>query len=180
MATLPPGDPGGEDPPPNIDLTNLRSVQPAAAPVTASISTVDLTGAREALPSSAPVRRTPMSELEQAAVWLAAGVLAMILSVMAAVLVFAAMGEFSTVQAEIANLQKALDAATQSYITSKTPEALDRVNQMALRIRELRQDARKVWFDFAQLLLVNVLLPVLTSILGYVFGTMRATKPEEK
>jgi hypothetical protein len=99
---------------------------------------------------------------------------------MAAVLSSAAVGEFSNVQAEIANLQRALDAATQSYITSKTPEALDRVNQMALRIRELRQDARKVWFDFAQLLLVNVLLPVLTSILGYVFGTMRATKPEEK
>jgi len=118
-----------------------------------------------------------MSELEQAAVWLAAAVLVMILLVMAAVIASAAVSEFGKSQADIANLQKMLDTATQSYLAEKTPEALERANQLALRIRELRQDARKVWFDFAQLLLINVLLPVLTSILGYVFGTMRGHKP---
>jgi hypothetical protein len=122
-----------------------------------------------------------MSELEFSAVALAFTVLALMGLIAAALLYSVHQGEFSATTPEVATVQKLLDHAEQQYRTASSPEALERSTQLLGKLTEGRQAARKVWFDFAQLLLLNLLLPVLTAILGYVFGTMRAgsKKPDE-
>jgi len=117
-----------------------------------------------------------MSELEFSAVALAFFVLVLIGLIAAALLYASYQGEFTAAAPEVATVQKLLDHAEQQYRAASSPETLDRSARLLAQLTENRQAARKVWFDFAQILLLNLLLPVLTAILGYVFGTMRTDK----
>ena len=54
-----------------------------------------------------------------------------------------------------------------------SPEALAEINNLAQTLESQRLSFRTFWFDTLQLILLNVLFPTLTALLGYVFGTSR-------
>lgn len=142
---------------------------------------VDVGSARAIEPGQAPVSRPRMSELEWAAVYLAAGVLGFMFVVAIALLTGAFTSEFATATSpEIVTVQNLLVRAEAQYAAASSPETLDRASQLLGQMKESRRESRKVWLDLAQLLLLNLLLPVLTAILGYVFGTMNTkSRPQD-
>ena len=82
-----------------------------------------------------------------------------------------ALSELHYVPADIAALEKIL--ANIGAIEKPTSDDLKRAVDLASSIKELRKAGRDFWTSIAQLLLLNILIPVLTSILGYIFGSSR-------
>jgi len=54
-------------------------------------------------------------------------------------------------------------------------EKLRTFTEFAKEVNEHRQTFRTFWLQLAQLILLNLLLPLLTALLGYIFGTTRTT-----
>ena len=63
----------------------------------------------------------------------------------------------------------ALGAATMA-------STLQMASESATKLNEHRQSLHQFWLQAAQLILLNLLLPVLTAILGYTFGTQQSQK----
>ena len=51
------------------------------------------------------------------------------------------------------------------------PLARKDLQDLSRQIVDAKQAERSFWMQFSQMILLNLLLPVLTAILGYVFGT---------
>ena len=102
---------------------------------------------------------------------LAIGVLTLI-AVLSLVLVGCiAVSELHHVPADISALEKIL--SNLSAIEKPASDDVKRALDIAASIKEMRKAGREFWMSIAQLLLLNILIPVLTSILGYVFGSSR-------
>ncbi len=54
-------------------------------------------------------------------------------------------------------------------------EKLHALTEFAKEVNEHRQTFRTFWLQLAQLILLNLLLPLLTALLGYIFGITRTT-----
>jgi hypothetical protein len=144
--------------------------------VPAPFPRVNVSDAQPIAPPTAPVFRSPMSELEMAAVSLARWVLGLILIFGLGAFVAVAIGEYFAAPKEVESAQQILrTVAAQSTAASAPPGTLVQVDRLLTTIAEQREKARRVWIDLAQMLLLNLLLPVLTAILGYVFGAMKAS-----
>jgi hypothetical protein len=60
-----------------------------------------------------------------------------------------------------------------------TPASADQVRimgELAKQIGEQRQAFRTFWLQTAQLVLLNLLLPLVTALLGYIFGTTQVAR----
>jgi hypothetical protein len=67
---------------------------------------------------------------------------------------------------------KLLEYCQQELLSDKTEEVKSiRAKELIEKIREDQIEFRKFLKDMVQLILLNALLPVLTALLGYVFGT---------
>lgn len=70
---------------------------------------------------------------------------------------------------------KSLSLAETSYSQLSNPgtstETATAVKELIDQIDAQRKAFREFWHEFAQMVLLNLLLPVLTAILGYVFGS---------
>jgi hypothetical protein len=119
-------------------------------PVPASL---DLNQASEVTPARAPVG-APLSGKERAGVNLTWGVLGIVAVYLVVVLVF------------LWRRESALEISLPSSGGAVAADTL-RFRLMAAE----RTAFRAFWLDMVQMVLVNVLLPVLTALLGYVFGT---------
>lgn len=53
----------------------------------------------------------------------------------------------------------------------------DNIQALAKTMTDERTAYRAFWIQVAQLILINLLLPILTALLGYVFGTQQGAKP---
>lgn len=116
---------------------------------------IDVEQAKPVSPEPAPpVQLDPLAE---AGVTLAKWVLVIISGVLAVLFVLLAINEFYTP-----------DFLTDAYSKASTGADSD---ALITKILEARAAARDFWFKMAQLVLLNLLLPVLTAILGYVFGS---------
>lgn len=60
------------------------------------------------------------------------------------------------------------------------PEARKDLLELTRQIVEAKQSQRSFWMQFSQMILLNLLLPVLTAVLGYVFGSNLTAKGENK
>ncbi len=102
---------------------------------------------------------------------LAIGVLLLIAMLSLILVGCIAVNELHHVPADISALEKIL--SNLSAIEKPTSDDVKRALDIALTIKEMRRAGREFWTSIAQLLLLNILIPVLTSILGYVFGSSR-------
>lgn len=136
-----------------------------------SPSTLDLSQVRQVEPP--PVRQVPMPHLQKHGVRLAWGVLGGIGLFGLILLACVAANEFGAPSREV---ETAINMAQQSLAHCAqpcNPESVQKVSDLMAKIAESKRASRDFWISFSQFILLNLLLPVLTSILGYVFGTTK-------
>lgn len=71
-------------------------------------------------------------------------------------------------------------AAALPASSPELPEARKDLQELARQIADAKQAQRSFWMQFSQMILLNLLLPVLTAILGYVFGANNASTTDSK
>ena len=113
---------------------------------------IDVKAATEVTPKSAPVSRS-LSGKEQAGVNLTWGVLVLIGIFLAVIILILWTNESRSAALSGQLLQASKDTA---FMTAVETE---------------RAAFRTFWLEITRTILLNVLLPVLTALLGYVFGT---------
>ena len=133
---------------------------------------VVLKNSESRVPIEVPVK--PMSELERQGVELAQRVLWIIAAITLALLLLIAGSEFISAQPESETIRKLVEEAAKQYISSGSNDALNNANTLIGRLSETRRASRDFWLSIGQFLLLNLLLPVLTSILGFIFGTIKS------
>ena len=153
-----------------LDLSAAKEVTPVSPdieePATLGNTMPAVVGAEDVVPAPAPVSDAPpLSEKEKAGVWLTWGVLVIIAFFIAAVLVAVWHYETVTTLARLISDMK-LDP-------SQTLTDGSKLQPLADNLEAQRQSYRTFIVDFVQMILLNVLFPILTALLGYVFGTTR-------
>jgi hypothetical protein len=110
-----------------------------------------------------------MSELQKAGVGLALQVIALIGIIGGVLLGIIAVSELVRTPPEVATVERLLQQTT-ACGNSCSEESLKRASELLIRLVEFKRSSRDFWISLSQLFLLNLLLPVLTAILGYVFG----------
>lgn len=128
---------------------------------------IDLALAQTVTPPLAPEPK--LDPLSSAGVDLAKRVLWIITACFFALVALLVWGEAYTPQL-LEEGHRALIAQHQKAPSAETAKALEASIQ---RLVDARKAFREFWFQFAQMILLNLLLPVLTAILGYIFGSRR-------
>ncbi|MBQ4838027.1 MULTISPECIES: hypothetical protein [Pseudoalteromonas] len=120
---------------------------------------IDLASAQDYTPEDAPVSE-PLTGKEKAGVKLTWGIISILIGFLVVILSIFMWGEYQ--------FFTAMRDTQQLMLTNKltSSDFLDQLTQQ-------RNDFRAFWFDTLQLILLNVLFPTLTALLGYVFGTSR-------
>ena len=74
----------------------------------------------------------------------------------------------------------ALTEATNSLLKQPggSAEQLHQLSEIIHQLADQRAAFRAFWLQMAQLILLNLLLPLLTALLGYIFGTTRTGREE--
>lgn len=112
--------------------------------------------AQPAQPAQAPVSDPPLPAIQRAGVYLTWGVLGLITLFLLVMLVY-----LWTREPAVGALARGASA------TGTAPP-----DTVAFRLHATDQAAfREFWLKIVQMVLLNVLLPVLTALLGYIFGT---------
>ncbi len=125
---------------------------------------IDLEGIQDITPAEAPVAEPQaITGKEKAGVSLTWGIIWILVGFVVFFLLIFWWGEvqFLVGLNQLDNLQ------------DLSPEALAEINKLAETLDSQRSSFRTFWFDTLQLILLNVLFPTLTALLGYVFGTSR-------
>jgi hypothetical protein len=115
-----------------------------------------------------------LTGLQRSGVRLATWVLCMIGVLAMLLLSLIAISEYFVRPPEVATTQLLIQHAAQHYATTGEAETLKQANELLVRLADIHRASRDFWLGYSQFLLMNLLLPVLTSVLGYVFGTARA------
>ncbi|ESP92404.1 MULTISPECIES: hypothetical protein [Pseudoalteromonas] len=120
---------------------------------------IDLASAQDYTPEDAPVSE-PLTGKEKAGVKLTWGIICILIGFLVVILIIFMWGEY------------------QFFTAMRDTQQLMLTNQLASsdfldQLTQQRNDFRAFWFDTLQLILLNVLFPTLTALLGYVFGTSR-------
>ena len=115
-----------------------------------------------------------MSGLQRAGVDLAKWVLTIISAAIVLLIVLVASSELlkNTETAPVHKLILDIHAKTLQLPADdpKVPQARKDFQELSRQIIDAKQAERSFWMQFSQMILLNLLLPVLTAILGYVFG----------
>lgn len=128
------------------------------------VDDIDVTGAQQVTPQDAPVTEPePLTGKEKAGISLTRGIIAVLVLFLIIILAIFVWGEsrFLTGLSQLENLKDA------------SPEKLTKLSDLVTTLESKHTSFRTFWFDTLQLILLNVLFPTLTALLGYVFGTSR-------
>ncbi|MFT4926837.1 MAG: hypothetical protein ACI8WB_002936 [Phenylobacterium sp.] len=129
---------------------------------------LDLKAAQSSTPNEALVTEPePLTGKEKAGVSLTWGIIAVLVCFLIVLLSIFVWGElkFFNAYEQITNLKDG------------TEKALADIDILTAALKAKQTSFRTFWFDILQLILLNVLFPTLTALLGYVFGTSKANKP---
>ena len=120
----------------------------------------------DVISSSAPVNEPePLTGKEKAGVYLTWGVIGVLVGFLMIILGIFLWGEH--------NFFSALENIQVLKSSDSSPEQLKKLEEMSSFIDGQQSSFRVFWFDTLQLILLNILFPTLTALLGYVFGTSR-------
>jgi hypothetical protein len=149
-----------------INLANATDSTPTPAPVgdpLAASGPSSLANPKDATPTTAPVRDLPLPAIQRAGVKLTWGVLWLI-----TVFVFV-MVAYLWIAEPSSGLSKPDSIVVADSVALRLRAQLD---TLGYRVHAADQTAfRDFWLKVMQMILLNVLLPVLTALLGYVFAT---------
>ena len=128
------------------------------------VDDVDLTAVQSVTPQDAPVTDPePLTGKEKAGVSLTWGIISVLVLFLVIILAIFVWGEFRFLTG-LNQLENLKDA---------TPEKLRSLSELMVKLESKHISFRTFWFDTLQLILLNVLFPTLTALLGYVFGTSK-------
>ena len=128
------------------------------------VDIVDLKGAQTVTPKNAPVSEPePLTGKEKAGVSLTWGIIGVLSFFLFMILVIFFWGEY--------RFLTGLDQL--EHLKDATPEKLNELTNLLAALDEKQKSFRVFWFDTLQLIVLNVLFPILTALLGYVFGTTK-------
>ena len=148
----------------------MDTTTPEAVP-----SKLDVEAGRTATPAAIRgATYADLTGLQRSGVRLATWLLCMIGVLAVVLLSLVAVSEYVIRPPEVATTQLLIERAAQQYAVAGEPETLKQANDLLVRLADINRASRDFWLGYSQFLLMNLLLPVLTSILGYVFGTARA------
>jgi hypothetical protein len=154
-----------------LDLTQGKFVEPATVGVSELTDKLNMSSVGQ-IPD--PIEVVDMPPLQRHGVLLAWGVLGGIGALGFSLLICVGINEFGApskeVEAALAMAQNVLDHCTKEGCNA---ENVQKVYELMTKISEAKRASRDFWTSFSQFILLNLLLPVLTSILGYVFGTTK-------
>jgi hypothetical protein len=128
------------------------------------VDDVDVTAAQQVTPQDAPVSDPePLTGKEKAGISLTWGIIGVLVFFLIIILAIFVWGEsrFLTGLSLLENLK------------DSSPEKLTKLSELMTNLESKHTSFRTFWFDTLQLILLNVLFPTLTALLGYVFGTSR-------
>jgi len=128
------------------------------------VDDVDLTEVQSVTPQNAPVTDPePLTGKEKAGISLTWGIIGVLVLFLVIILAIFVWGEsrFLTGLNQLENLKGA------------SPEKLANLSELMTQLESKHTSFRTFWFDTLQLILLNVLFPTLTALLGYVFGTSK-------
>jgi hypothetical protein len=138
-------------------------------------SRLDVEDGRVATPAAIPgATYADLTGLQRSGVRLASWVLGLIGVLAVLLLGFIATSEYFVRPPEVATTQLLIQHAAQHYAQTGESETLKQANELLVHLATINRASRDFWLDYSQFLLMNLLLPVLTSVLGYVFGTARS------
>jgi len=128
------------------------------------VDNVDIKGARNVTPLEAPVSEPePLTGKEKAGVDLTWGIIAVLVFFLFIILAIFLWGE-----------HRFLTGIDQlEHLKNSSPEKLTQLTELMASLEAKHSSFRTFWFDTLQLILLNVLFPTLTALLGYVFGTSK-------
>ncbi|PWK64668.1 hypothetical protein LX99_05072 [Mucilaginibacter oryzae] len=144
---------------PTIDLSTIQTIEPIAAPEVedvTGISTVSLVGVPKDTPRPAPLGK-PLSGIEEAGVNLAKITFRIILAFILFLVVYL--------------FVKDLDA-TEAVKSLPTPKD----EKLVAALIAEKKAHRDFLLETCKVILLNLLLPILTAILGYIFGSSKSDK----
>lgn len=148
----------------------MDTTTPEAVP-----SRLDVDDGRLAMPAAIRgATYADMTGLQRSGVRLASWVLGLIGGLAVLLLALVAISEYVVRPPEVATTQVLIQHAAQHYAQTGEPDTLRQANDLLVHLANIKRASRDFWLDYSQFLLMNLLLPVLTSVLGYVFGTARA------
>ena len=125
-------------------------------------------------PPRVKVTEPPLPPLQKHGVRLAWGVMGLIGIFGLILIALVGVNEFISPPKEVAAVAGLIEKTAEAYARAASgPDALKQANDLLTRLAESRRASRDFWTAFSQFLLLNLLLPVLTAVLGYVFGTIR-------
>jgi len=131
------------------------------------VDDVDLSTAQDVTPKKAPVSDPePLTGKEKAGVSLTWGIIGILVFFLIFILSIFLWGEY--------RFLTSLDQLEQ--LDDATPDKLSKFTELMSALDSKQASFRAFWFDILQLILLNVLFPTLTALLGYVFGTSRNNK----
>lgn len=157
MSTPPPADLDTTTPvtPQHVAIDTLLAITPPVAPVAIDVR-------EETKPDVAPVKELP--PIARAGVNLAKWVLVILSGFMIAAVAVLVWSETTSLSVAEAGYSQLSNPGTSTEAATVVKEVIDRLDAQ-------RKVFREFWLQFAQMVLLNLLLPVLTGILGYVFGS---------
>jgi hypothetical protein len=130
--------------------------------------TLDLEHAKDSVPNEAPVSDPePLTGKEKAGVSLTWGIIGVSVTFLFFILSIFIWGE-----AKFFIGVELLEGLKPEDIESNTA-AIKEFKELYVALESQRTSFRTFWFDTLQLVLLNVLFPTLTALLGYVFGTSK-------
>ncbi len=126
--------------------------------------TVDLSNVEESRAPEAPASDPePLTGKEKAGVSLTWGIIWVLAGFVGVMLFFLAAGEYRY-HLDLQGLRPPPDA---------NAAQLERAGELMAAADQKQASFRAFWMDTLQLIMLNVLFPTLTALLGYVFGTSR-------
>jgi len=132
---------------------------------------IDLSQATKVEPPTAPVNEPePLTGKEKAGVSLTWGVLGIIGLFLIGAITFLWWGE--------SNYQDSVETLSKLDVNTLSVDKAQAVNTLLSTAKGLQESFRAFWSDMLQLILLNFLFPVLTALLGYVFGTQSKVSAE--
>ncbi len=128
--------------------------------------------ARSAIPLDAEITAGRLPPVAAAGVLLTKIVLAMVMACVVLLAAYLISADFTE--------GAALTQATSSLLKQPggSAEQLHQLSEIIHQLADQRAAFRAFWLQMTQLILLNLLLPLLTALLGYIFGTTRARSEE--
>lgn len=182
-------DPNSQSPAPAPTPGSEPTPSPAPAPAPSAPQTIDISSATVVDPTKVQGGKVQKSGetitgLQKAGVNLAYVVIGVIATALIALTSLVTLSELKP-SSDVSGLNELVikvHARTADLPASspELPEARKDMQELARQIADAKQAQRTFWMQFSQMILLNLLLPVLTAILGYVFGANGASASDQK